>query len=79
MSSILQKGVGISGHTLGLVWLCHVSKDHIHNPGKRTRFVWVPSILNHRNSVGPPLGQVDEVTARMVGEFNCVDQTTSET
>lgn len=36
-------------------------------------FVWVPSIFNNRNDVGPLLGQVNEVTARAVGELNCID------
>lgn len=38
-------------------------------------FVRVPGVLNHRNNVGPLLGQVDEVTAGAVGKLNCVDQT----
>lgn len=41
-------------------------------------FVWVPSVFNDRNNVGPLLGQVNEVTARTVGELNCIDQTVLE-
>ena len=31
VSSITQEGVGIQGYNPGLVWLGHVSKDHIHH------------------------------------------------
>lgn len=68
MSSIPQEGVGIQGHNSGLVWLGHHRNKH-------AVFVWVPSLFNYRNNVGPLLGQVDEVTARGMGELNCVDQT----
>lgn len=75
MSSIPQEGVGVQGHNSGLVWLGHIGKDDIHHCDKHAVFVWVSSIFNYRNNVSPLLGQVDEVTARAVGELNCVDQT----
>ena len=75
VSSIPQEGVSIQGHNPGLVWLCHIGKDHIHHGDKHAVFVWVSGIFNHRNNVGPLLGQVDEVPARTVGELNCIDQT----
>ena len=41
-------------------------------------FVWLPSIFNDKTSAGSLLGQINEVTARTVGELNCIDQTVLE-
>lgn len=31
VSSVTKEGVGIQGYDPGLVWLGHISKDHIHH------------------------------------------------
>lgn len=67
--------MGIQGYNPGLIWLGHISEDHIHHCDKHAVLVWVPGIFDHGDDVGPLLGQVDEVTARAVGELNCIDET----
>lgn len=67
MSSILQEGVSIQSHSLSLIWLGPIGKDHVHYHDKHTVLVWM-------NNVGSVLGQIDEVIVGVAGELKSIDQ-----
>lgn len=55
-----------SSHSLGLIWLGPIGKDHVHYHDKHTVLVWM-------NNAGSVLGQIDEVMVGVARELNSID------
>lgn len=64
--SIPIRALAISSRHPGVAWPTQAEPTPRALTDEHAVLVWVPSVLDNRNNVGPLLGQVNEVTARAV-------------
>jgi hypothetical protein len=63
MPLVLQEMVSVEGHNATLIWLRHVSEDHIHHTDKHSVLERMPSILDDWNNIGSRFCHIDEVAS----------------
>ena len=74
MSLVLQEHMSVHGDDTGLVRLCDIGKNDINHSDEHAVFVGVTGVFDDGDDVGAFFGDVDEVTAGTVREFDGVDQ-----
>lgn len=72
VTAVLEELVGVDGHDTGLIGLGNIGKDDIDHSDEHSVLEGVTGILDDGDDVGPLLGDVDEISARAVGELNSV-------
>ena len=74
VTAIFQEHVRVDGHNTGLIGLGNISEYNVDHADKHAVLMGVTCVLNDGNNVGALFGDIDEITARSVGEFNGVDE-----
>jgi len=72
MPSILQKVMRIQCHNPRLIRLSNIGKYAVDHTHEHAIFEGVSCILDDGNDIGSSFGDVEEVAARSVGEFDGV-------
>ena len=73
LTSVLDEHCSVDTQNTGLIRLSDVSEDDIAHRNEHSVLLGVSSVLNNRNNVGSLLGHVDEVSARSLREFDCIN------
>ena len=75
MSTVLEEVVRVERNNTGLIGLGNIGEDAVDHTHKHAVFQRVTSILNDGDDVGAGFGNIDEITAGSVGEFDSVHGT----